>query len=136
MKHSSPVLNEGINREILAVLDQYVRFYNEKNEEKLFSLFSKNVSGFGTEKDETVLNLAQFKDRIRGDFNPVNAIHLNVKILATGGQMPVAWITGLCTYTGRISGKSIQMDCRMTVVLANRGGRWLFEQVHFSMPGV
>ncbi len=56
-----------------------------KTKKNFFSLFSKNVSGFGTAKEETVLHLAQFKDRIRIDFNPANAIHLNVKILATGG---------------------------------------------------
>jgi hypothetical protein len=48
--------------------------------------------------------------------------------------MPVAWITGSCDFDGTIAGKPFHREGRMTAVLANHGGRWLFEQVHFSVP--
>ncbi|MDO9549931.1 MAG: nuclear transport factor 2 family protein [Methanoregula sp.] len=127
-------LNEKMTQEVLAVMDQYVQYYNEKNEGKVLALFSKTISGFGTGKDEIAENLAQFKERIQVDLDPANAIHLSVKILTTGGVMPAAWITGLCNMDGRIGGKSIRMEGRVTAVLVNSGGRWLFEQVHFSLP--
>jgi ketosteroid isomerase-like protein len=127
-------LNEQAIREVNGVMDQYVRYYNEKNVGKVLALFSKTVSGFGTGKDEIVGNFAQLKDRLRTDLDPVNAIRLSVRILTTAGEMPAAWITGFCNLDGRMGGKSIHMEGRVTAVLINRGGRWLFTQVHFSVP--
>jgi len=83
-------LSEATTREILAVVDQYVRYYNQKNGGKVLAHFSKDISGFGTGKDEIVMNSAQLKERLLADFCPANAIRLKVKILATGGRMPAA----------------------------------------------
>ncbi|HNX17203.1 MAG TPA: nuclear transport factor 2 family protein [Methanoregula sp.] len=127
-------LNEAQTREVNDVMDQYVRYYNEKNEGNLQKLFSNEISGFGTAKNEIVGNFAQLKKLLRADLDPANDIRLNVKILTTGGVMPVAWITGLCNLDGRIGEKNINMEGRVTAVLVNQGGRWLFTQVHFSVP--
>jgi hypothetical protein len=127
-------LNEQAIHEVNWVMDQYVRYYNEKNEGKVLALFSKDISGFGTGKDEIVGNFAQLKEQLRTDLDPANAIHLSVRILTTGGEMPAAWITGFCNLDGRMGKKSIHMVGRVTAVLVNRGGRWLFTQVHFSVP--
>lgn len=48
--------------------------------------------------------------------------------------MLVARITAFCTFDGRIAGIPARMEGRMIVVLINQGGRWFFEQVHFSVP--
>jgi len=127
-------LNDQATREVLAVLDRYVEYYNAKDKAKVLSLFSKIVSGFGTGKDEVVRNSNQMKKQIDIDLGPVNAIRLSIDVLSIGSEMPVAWITGLCTFTGSMGGKPIYMDGRMTAVLKNHGGRWLFEQIHFSVP--
>ena len=128
-------LNKEKTAEILSVIDEYVRFYNEKSESRVLALFSKTVSGFGTGKDEVVENFRQLKERIHADLDPANAIRLSVRVIATGGEMPSAWVTAFCDLDGMIGKKSIHMDGRMTAVLVNRGGRWLFEQIHFSVPG-
>ncbi|MFA4877186.1 MAG: nuclear transport factor 2 family protein [Methanoregula sp.] len=127
-------LNERATSEVAEVMNNYVRYYNERNAGKVLSLFSKTVSGFGTAKDEIACNLSELRERILIDLSPANAISMSVKILATGGEMPAAWITGLCNLDGRMGGKSIHMEGRVTAVLVNHGGKWLFEQVHFSVP--
>jgi hypothetical protein len=127
-------LSEGMQKEVLGVIDDYVRFYNERNAEKVLSLFAKNISGFGTGKEEVVTNFPEFRDRLRQDFGPANAIRISIDVLITGGEMPVAWVSGFCTFGGKIAGDNVRMEGRMTAVLVNRGGRWLFEQVHFSVP--
>jgi ketosteroid isomerase-like protein len=128
-------LNNITRQEIQAVMDEYTRLYNVKDERGVLALFSKNISGFGTARDEIVTNSAQFRKLIQSDLGPANAIRLGITVLAAGGEGPVAWVTGLCTFGGSIGGKRITMDGRVTAVLANHGGRWLFEQVHFSVPG-
>jgi len=128
-------LNAIKRKEIQDVIEEYIRLYNAKDERGVLALFSKNISGFGTAKDEVVTNSARFRTLIRSDLGPANAIRIGITVLATGGEGPVAWITGLCTFGGSIGGKRIAMEGRVTAVLANHGGRWLFEQVHFSVPG-
>ena len=132
----SMTLNEQATREVLAVIDEYVRYYNGKNQAKVLSLFSKNISGFGTGKDEIVGNFAEFKERLGVDLNPANAIRIRMAVNAMGGEMPVAWVAGVCAFSGSMGGKRINIHGRMTAVLVNRGGRWSFEQVHFSAPDV
>mgnify|MGYP001767683888 CR=1 FL=1 len=127
-------LNEEQIAEVLAVLNDYVRFYNEKSESRVLALFSRTVSGFGTGKDEVVGSFAQFKERIHADLDPANAIRLSVRVIAKGGEVPAAWVTAFCNLDGRIGRKAIHMEGRMTAVLVNRGSRCLFEQVHFSLP--
>lgn len=128
-------LNQTVVREIHDVVDQYVRSYNAKDERGVLALFSKNISGFGTGKDEIVTNQPRFRKLIRSDLGPANALRIGITTLAIGGEGPVAWFTGLCSFSGSAGGKRIAMDGRVTAVLANHGGRWLFEQVHFSVPG-
>ncbi|OPX64300.1 MULTISPECIES: nuclear transport factor 2 family protein [unclassified Methanoregula] len=128
-------LNTKTTQEIKAVIDEYLRLYNAKDERGVLALFSKNIAGFGTAKDEIVTNHSQLRMLIHSDLNPANAIRLGITVLTMGGEGPVAWVTGLCTFGGSIGGNRIHMDGRMTAVLANHGGRWLFEQVHFSVPG-
>lgn len=127
-------LNDAATREVLDVMDAYVRNYNAKNLTAVLSLFSKDISGFGTGKDEVVTSYAGIRKQLKQDLDPANAIRLNIRVIATGGVMPVAWITGSCDFDGTIAGKPVHMEGRMTAVLANHGGRWLFEQVHFSVP--
>ncbi|HOX34498.1 MAG TPA: nuclear transport factor 2 family protein [Methanoregulaceae archaeon] len=127
-------LNQEKTAEILSVIDDYVRFYNEKSESKVLALFSKTVSGFGTGRDEVVEDFRQLKGRIHADLDPANAIRLSVRVIATGGEMPAAWVTAFCNLYGMIGKKPIHLEGRMTAVLVNRGGRWLFEQIHFSAP--
>jgi ketosteroid isomerase-like protein len=127
-------LNDTTTREVLDVLDAYVKYYNGKNLEKVLSLFANDVSGFGTGKEESITNLAELKDQLRQDLAPANSLCLDMQILATGGVMPAAWVTAFCTITGKIAGKNVLLEGRMTAVLTNHGGRWLFEQIHFSVP--
>ena len=127
-------LNETATREVLDVMDTYVQYYNQKNIDNVLSLFTKDISGFGTAQEEIINGYSTLREQLKRDFNPANAIRMRVKTIATGGTMPVAWITAFCTMEGMIGGKPAQLNCRMTAVLANHGGRWLFEQIHFSVP--
>ena len=128
-------LNEAATREVLDVLDTYVRNYNDKNTEKLLSLFSKDISGFGTGDGEVITSFSGLRDQLKQDFGPSNALRVTIRVLSIGGVMPAAWITATFTFEGTLAGKPVNIDGRVTAVLANRGGRWLFEQLHFSLPG-
>ncbi len=126
-------LNETATREVLLVLDRYTEYYNQKNTDRVLSLFSKEISGFGTGRGEIITSYAGLRDQLKEDFCPANALRVTMNVIATGGVMPAAWITALFTFEGKFAGKPVHIDGRLTAVLANHGGQWLFEQVHFSV---
>ncbi len=118
----------------MQMLDLYAQYYHEKNLDKLLSIVSKEISGFGSGPDELVLNAARFREQVRRDLGQAGTVKLSFEILKADGVMPCAWVTALCHFSAVVDGKALSMSGRMTVVLRNTGSRWLFEQVHFSMP--
>ncbi|HUU76197.1 MAG TPA: nuclear transport factor 2 family protein [Methanoregulaceae archaeon] len=127
-------LTEQQTDEILEILDMYARYYSEKNAEKILSLVSKGISGFGSGPDEIVPDFSQFKENTRRDFGQAENISITFYIFRLDGQMPFAWMTAFCVIDADVGGEKMTMEGRMTALLRNTGSRWLFEQVHFSMP--
>ena len=127
-------LSEEARREVLAVMDRYVQSYNSRDLSGVTSLFSKDISGFGSGAREVIGNREEFVNGIRVDFARPEQFRLAVRTLAVGGTMPVAWITAFCDFSCIIDGKKTRVEGRVTAVLRNTGSRWLFEQVHFSLP--
>ncbi len=112
----------------------YAQYYHEKNLDKLLSLISKEISGFGTGPDEIVLSAAELKEQVRRDMAQSGTLKVSFDIMKLDGVMPCAWVTALCRFSAGIGDKNVTMSGRMTFVLRNTGSRWVFEQVHFSMP--
>jgi hypothetical protein len=120
--------------DVLAVLDQYSCAYQEKNSEKIRSLVSPGISGFGSGPDEVVTDPAQFRRQIERDLSQADSVSLALCVLKLDGQMPFAWVTAFCGFRVMVRGEAILLDGRMTALLRNTGSRWLFEQIHFSLP--
>jgi hypothetical protein len=120
--------------DVLAVLDQYACAYQERNREKILSLVSAGISGFGSGPDEVVINPAQFRHQITRDLMQADSVSLSLCILKIDGQMPFAWVTAFCGFQVTVRGETMFLDGRMTALFRNTGSRWLFEQIHFSLP--
>ncbi len=127
-------LSPEMESEVRGMMDLYAQYYHEKNLEKILSIVSKEISGFGSGPDEIVLNAARFRDQVRRDLEQAGTVKVSFEILKVDGAMPCAWVTALCHFAVAVNGKTLSMAGRMTVVLRNTGSRWLIEQVHFSMP--
>jgi ketosteroid isomerase-like protein len=64
-----------------------------------------------------------------------SAIKLEFPDLNITGDGRTAWVTGTCICTFVAGGNAAQvMTVRMTMVLKNTGSRWLFMQIHMSVP--
>jgi ketosteroid isomerase-like protein len=127
-------LSPEMESEVRKMVDLYAQYYHEKSLDKLLSIVSKEISGFGSGPDEIVLNAARFREQVGRDMGQAGPLKVTFEILKVDGVMPCAWVTALCNFSAVVDGKALSMSGRMTVVLRNTGSRWLFEQVHFSMP--
>jgi len=127
-------LTTAQQEEVRAALQAYAGAYAAKQPEKIRALVSKTISGFGSGPDEVVRDLAGFNEQVRRDLLQADTIALGFDILSLEGIMPFAWITAFCTFDLTSGGKKLSLQGRMTTILRNTGSRWIFEQIHFSMP--
>jgi ketosteroid isomerase-like protein len=56
---------------------------------------------------------------------------LSAEFVAAG---PVAWVAAEGAGQGKVGGQAIEFPLRATVVLEQRGDKWLFVQLHMSLP--
>ncbi len=129
-------LDSARNAEVLAILDRYAEWYSKKDLEGFLSSCSGTISGFGSGPDEVVTGISSLRAQVRRDFAQADSIRIAFDLIRVDGAMPVAWVTANCTFHVVSGGSKVCMRGRVTMVLRNTGSRWLFEQVHFSMPNV
>lgn len=122
--------------EVFEMLDLYAKYYRDRNYEKLLSITSKGISGFGSGPDEIVADYTGFKESVARDLSQAERVEITFYVFRLDGTMPCAWVTAFCIFDAVIGGKHLPMQGRMTALLRNTGSRWLFEQIHFSMPNV
>lgn len=127
-------LDEQQTEEVLEMLERYARHYSDNNAKKIFSLASKGISGFGSGADEVIEDYSGFKESIVRDLAQSEKVDVTFYVFKVDGQMPFAWVTSFCVFDAVVNGEALSMEGRMTALLRNTGSRWLFEQLHFSMP--
>ena len=130
-------LTEAQKAEVKETLCNYGTAYQKKDIKGLLALFSPEISGFGSGPDEVVLNRKDFTRQMKRDLSQATSVSLEFPGLKIFGEGRVAWVTSGCDFTFMVEGRKKQtMSGRTTMVLRNRGSRWLIEQIHFSMPYV
>ena len=129
-------LTPAQKNDVLAALDQYALAYQKKDREKILSLASRGISGFGSGPDEIVTDSARLREQVSRDLMQADAITITFSPIRIAGQMPFAWITALCCFQVTVSGEPVRLDGCITVLFRNTGNRWLIEQIHFSLPKI
>lgn len=127
-------LDSARNAEVLAILDRYAEWYSNKDLEGFLSSCSGTISGFGSGPDEVVTGIPSLRAQLMRDFAQADSIRIAFDSIRVDGAMPAAWVTANCSFDVVSGGRKVCMKGRITLVLRNTGSRWLFEQVHFSMP--
>jgi len=121
--------------EIIATMEQYAMAYKKKDIQAFSTIFSPEISGFGSGEDEVIRNHAGLIRQIRRDMSQadVHAVEFSDRQIFGDGR--VAWVTSKSTMTFSIGGSAKQtLFGRSTMVLKNTGSRWVIVQLHFSLP--
>jgi ketosteroid isomerase-like protein len=127
-------LSEKQRLEIIETIGNYMEAYHKKDKKALARLCSPEIIGFGSGADEVFQGRKELMEGISRDFKQSGSLYIRFPAITMNGEGRVAWVTSWCEFSAGLGDKEVTMLGRMTFVLKNTGKRWLFEQVHFSMP--
>jgi len=122
--------------EVMSVINQFVESFNKRDVDRCLSFFAPDpdLVFIGTGKDEICIGLTELKAEIERAFNQSkqSSIHLGWYSVSAAGS--VAWVAADATIKAQVSEKELSFPVRFTIVLEQRGGKWLIVQSHGSMP--
>ena len=88
----------------------------------------------GTGNDEVRKGISEIKSQLSRDFAQVDEISCAFSNLMVSNLETIAWVSGNLKVDVVISGKKESYHGRLTMVMENRGGKFLIHQSHFSLP--
>jgi ketosteroid isomerase-like protein len=121
---------------VLAVMDQWMKSYQERDLEGLMSQVSPDddIFLFGTGIDEKRIGRDEFKAQARRDWAQTEALAFNLNERRVSAARPVAWIASEGLGKGKAGGQEFEFPFRMTAVFEQKGDRWYMVQGHVSLP--
>ena len=122
--------------DIHSVLDNFREGYGTKNIETLLELFdpAPEVLVIGTGVDEKRTGLEEIRIQFEQDFSQSEFLTVEFKNVAISQIESVGWIAGDAHVHFTAQERALHVFLRFTGVLTNRSGKWLFVQIHFSLP--
>jgi ketosteroid isomerase-like protein len=123
---------------VMAVLEQFRQAYTQRDKQRALSLFlpDPDVILIGTGADEKRVGLGEIQRQFERDWAQSESLAIEwgseSSVSAAG---PVAWVVlpeALVRVTA--GGQATELPLRLSAVLEQRGGRWLFMHAHFSFP--
>ncbi len=122
-----------------AVMDALRRFneaYEKKDVDGALALLAPDPDGvfIGTGADEKRVGLAEARAQFERDFAQSEVVFWELGWHSVSEAGPVAWLAVDSIIRVKFNGREIGLPIRLTAVLEKRGDRWLFVQLHNSVP--
>lgn len=116
-------------------MEVYATAFQENDFEGIMAIFSPAVRGFGSGADEDFIGREALARQFKRDMSQAAVDSVEFTETQIDGEGPVAWVMTMNSVSFTVPGSERQtIDGRSTMVLKNTGGRWLIEQIHFSVP--
>jgi ketosteroid isomerase-like protein len=88
----------------------------------------------GTRDDEKSAGLKQLTESLQKDFSQGDVLSIGVKDFYVSASGIVAWFSADVTFHVREGDREFDFDKRLTGVMEQVGGKWLWMQMHNSTP--
>ncbi len=88
----------------------------------------------GTGEDEKRVGPAEVQTQVERDWAQSDASVPQFGWISVSAAGPVAWVAADMTQRAMVGGQAVSLAGRLTLVLEQRGGRWLIVQCHYSLP--
>jgi ketosteroid isomerase-like protein len=123
---------------LMAILEQFKQAYEQRNMEHLLALFASDpdVVTIGTGADEKRVGLAEIQMQVERDWAQSEATSLEWGWSSVSAAGSVAWVAADAVGSIKVGGQEMHLPLRITFVLEHRGDRWLFVQMHTSIPAL
>ena len=121
---------------VMATLDQFKQAYERRDIERFLSVFAPDpdVVLLGTGADEKRVGLAEIRAQAERDWSQSDAASWEWGWSSISAAGPMAWAAVDAVGQITVAGQDIRLPLRLTLVLEQRDGRWLWVQAHASIP--
>jgi ketosteroid isomerase-like protein len=121
---------------LMATLEQFKQAYEQRDMEHLLALFAPDpdVVTIGTGADEKRVGLAEIQMQAERDWAQSEATSLEWGWSSVSAAGSVAWLAADAVVSVKVGGQEMHLPLRVTAVLEHRGDRWLWVQMHASIP--
>jgi len=122
--------------EVKATLSEFAAAYEKHRLDKLMSLFApdSDVTIIGARAGEKGVGAAQIKAQFEHDWaqHQTEAVKFGQTTISQAGS--VAFVAADTTMHIKAGAAEEKLQARLTAGLEKRGDRWLFSQMHLSLP--
>lgn len=121
---------------VRGMLDKFAEGYARRDKDAILALFSPDpdMVCIGTGVDEWRVGPAALGAQVDRDLAQMQAMSVTYANPIVSAAGSVAWVTVECTMHVTTKGQQGSLTGRLTAVLEQRDGKWLFAQTHFSLP--
>jgi ketosteroid isomerase-like protein len=121
---------------VMKVVNQLVEAYARRDIDALLALVvpDSDLVLLGTGADERRVGPAEFKFQAERDWSQSEALTFELGWNSLSAAGPVAWLSAEATGRARAGGQEMSFPVRLSAVLEQRNDKWLFVQMHMSVP--
>ena len=121
---------------IAALFSELSESYNEGDIERFTSAFdSENVSLIGTAVDEIRLDIDQIRTQFQRDIDQTQSRDLSFEKFDFFLNGEFAYVISKLEFKGKTAkGENFILNMRVSAMLENTHGKWLFRHLHCSVP--
>jgi ketosteroid isomerase-like protein len=121
---------------VMEVFNQFNKAYAQRDIDTIMALVAPDpdLVLLGTGADERRVGPAELKFQAERDWSQSEALAFELGWNSISAAGSVAWLAAEATGRGKVGGQEISFPVRLSAVLEQREGKWLFVQMHLSSP--
>lgn len=121
---------------VIGTMNDFIRDWESRDTDAILSHFapSATLCLYGTGADEKRVGLNEIQVQLVRDFAQSESLRCTLDWNLVGISGPVAWVASDVTIHFKIAGQDeMSFSARLSTVLQDYDGRWLFEHFHLSV---
>lgn len=139
LKNSSKVEIEAERAKVKSVVDQFAQFWETKDMELLSRIMAHDTDmvNYGSDAPEYFVGWEVLRGSVEKMLSSLQNIKITVRnqVIGVHHSGEVAWFSEVWDWDLVVEGKPVRSEGqRLTGVLENRSGNWVFVQFHNSVP--
>ncbi|AUB55343.1 hypothetical protein BK008_04695 [Methanobacterium sp. MZ-A1] len=130
------MVDDKIQKAVRRLLEEYSQAYQNKDVEGILELFvdSDDLVVIGTGDDEWVNGINELKSGFERDMDQADTINVKFRDISISSSSNVAWLSSHMNMEAIVKGQEIYLPGRLTAVVLEKNGKWLFANLHYSLP--
>ena len=121
---------------VIGMMNDFMRDWESRDTDTILAHFapSATLCLYGTGADEKRVGLDEIQVQLERDFAQSESLRCVLDWNLVGISGPVAWVASDVMIHFKIAGQDeMSFPARLSTVLQDYGGRWLFEHFHLSV---